>query len=71
MSDRKSWKMLHLLYTLKPGVAGLTERQLAAAGVDCGPDTIQTLVNGKAVVTNSTGQYSLTEPHARYCSAAS
>ena len=62
MSDRKSWKMLHLLYTLKPGVAGLTEQQLAAAGVDCGPDTIQPLLDGKAVVTNSTGQYSLTAP---------
>ena len=59
MSDRKSWKMLHLLYTLKPGVSGLTAQQLAAAGVDCGPDTIRPLVDGKAVVVTNQGLYSL------------
>jgi hypothetical protein len=58
MSDRASWKMLHLLYTLKPGVPGLTAQQLAAAGVDCGPDTIQPLVDGSVVVDDK-GIYSL------------
>jgi hypothetical protein len=62
MSDRSSWKMLHLLYTLKPGIPGLTAQQLAAAGVDCGPDTIQPLVDGKAVAVDGTGVYSLCEP---------
>jgi hypothetical protein len=61
MSDRASWKMLHLLYTLKPGVEGLTAQQLAAAGIDCGPDTIQPLVDGKAVVVDTSGIYSLSE----------
>jgi hypothetical protein len=61
MSDRASWKMLHLLYTLKPGIPGLTAQQLGAAGVDCGPDTIQPLVDGKAVVVNAAGIYSLGE----------
>ena len=53
--------MLHLLYTLKPGVPGLTAQQLATAGVDCGPDTIQPLVDGKAVMVNTPGLYSLSE----------
>jgi hypothetical protein len=53
--------MLHLLYTLKPGVPGLTAQQLATAGVDCGPDTIQPLVDGKAVVVDITGTHSLSE----------
>ena len=53
--------MLNLLYTLKPGVPGLTAQQLAAAGVDCGPDTIQPLVDGKAVLVDSSGIYSLGE----------
>jgi hypothetical protein len=59
MSDRASWKMLHLLYTLKPGVQGLTAKQLEVAGIDCGPDTIQPLVDGKAVALDSAGAYSL------------
>jgi hypothetical protein len=62
MSDRKSWKMLHLLYTLRPGVAGLDAQQLATAGVDCGPDTIHPLLDGKAVAVDGSGLYSLTEP---------
>jgi hypothetical protein len=53
--------MLHILYTLKPGISGLTASQLASAGVDCGPDTVQPLVDGKAVVVDSTGIYSLSE----------
>src|SRR5262249_42391269 len=61
MSDRTSWKMLHLLYALKPGISGLTAQQLTSAGVDCGPRTIQPLVDGKAVVVDSTGMYSLSE----------
>lgn len=60
MSDRKSWKMLHLLYNLKPGKSGLTSVELGAAGVDCDPDSIQPLVDGKAVEYNPKG-YSLTQ----------
>jgi hypothetical protein len=38
MSDRKMWKMIHLLYTApKPE---LSEEALFAAGVDCDPDSI-------------------------------
>jgi len=59
MSDRASWKMLQLLYTLKPNVPGLTGRQLAAAGIDCGPDTIKPLVDSRVVVVDSNGIYSL------------
>jgi len=59
MSDRESWKMLHILYTLKPGVPGLSAHQLAKAGVDCGPDTIQPLVDGKAVFIDNNGYYQL------------
>ncbi|HEY4960267.1 MAG TPA: hypothetical protein VFC15_11960 [Candidatus Limnocylindrales bacterium] len=62
MSDRNSWKMLHLLYTLKPGVVGLTAGQLASAGVDCGPDTIQPLIDCKAVLVDASGVHSLSEP---------
>jgi hypothetical protein len=53
--------MLHLLHTLKPGVPGLTAQQLAAAGIDCGADTINPLVDAKAVLINSMGLYSLSE----------
>ena len=60
MSDRSMWKMLHLLYTLRPGQAGLSDQQLADAGIDCGPDTIQPLV-GTGVVAQTAGLYSLTE----------
>jgi len=60
MSDRKSWKMLHLLYNLRPGKSGLTPDELESAGVDCNPDSIQPLENGKAVrFINNT--YSLTQ----------
>ena len=62
MSDRNSWKMLHLLYTLRPGVVGLTAQQLAVSGVDCGPDTIQPLVDAKAVDVDASGLHSLTQP---------
>ena len=60
MSDRESWKMLHLLYTLKPGIPGLSPAELTHAGVDCGPDTIQPLVEAGAVVYEN-NCYSLTK----------
>lgn len=62
MSDRKHWKMLHLLYNLPPGTTGLSDQQLADAGVDCDPDTIQPLINGGAVEMDYAGLYSLSEP---------
>lgn len=61
MSDRSMWKMLHLLYTLRPGQRGLSDQQLAEAGIDCDPDTIQPLV-GSGVASKVDGLYSLTEP---------
>jgi hypothetical protein len=61
MSDRASWKMLHLLYTLRPGISGLTAQQLLSAGIDCGTDTVQPLVDERAVVVDSMGIYSLSE----------
>jgi hypothetical protein len=60
MSDRQMWKMLHLLYTLKPGIPGLSGSQLKDAGVDCGPDTIDPLLKGKVVVIED-DIYKLTE----------
>jgi hypothetical protein len=59
MSDRKSWKMLNLLYTLKPGVKGLNLNVLEKAGIDCGPDTISPLVNVNAVIIDENGNYKL------------
>lgn len=50
MSVRKSWKMLHLLNTLKAGKSGLTTNELNEAGVDCEPDGIMPL--GAAVSLN-------------------
>lgn len=64
MSDRSMWKMLHLLYTLRPGEYGLTDQQLDSAGIDCGPDTISPLETSGAVTRNGT-TYSLTEPARR------
>ncbi|MBZ0301872.1 MAG: hypothetical protein K8J31_19140 [Anaerolineae bacterium] len=61
MSARAMWKMLHLLYTLKPGVTSLSTQELAAAGIDCGPDTLTPLEQTGAVV-NQGGNYSLTPP---------
>ena len=60
MSDRSMWKMLHLLYTLRPGRTGLGANELEAAGIDCGMDTIQPLLDGKAVAFNGV-EYGLTE----------
>lgn len=60
MSDRSMWKMLHLLYTLRPGHPGLTNQQLDNAGIDCGPDTIYPLEAGGAVARDG-ATYSLTE----------
>lgn len=61
MSHRAMWKMLHLLYTLKPGITSLNAQELADAGVDCGPDTIYPLEQSGAVM-NTGGNYSLTPP---------
>jgi hypothetical protein len=61
MSDRDSWKMLHILYTLRPGIPGLNADQLAKAGIYCGPDTIQPLVDGEAVLIDSNGRYELSK----------
>jgi hypothetical protein len=64
MSDRKMWKMLHLLYTLKTGQAGLSDRELLEAGIDCGEDTIKHLLQDNAV-SKDTGLYTLTQPARR------
>lgn len=64
MSDRSMWKMLHLLYTLRPGQNGLSEGELTDAGIDCGADTIQPLLSS-GVVSRSGGKYMLTEPVTR------
>ncbi len=61
MSDRSMWKMLHLLYTLKPGQHGLRDQDLLDVGINCGPDTVNPLVEGKAVSYDA-GLYALTEP---------
>jgi hypothetical protein len=60
MSDRSMWKMLHLLYTLPPGRAGLTLEELKQAGIRCDPDTIQPLVSS-GVVAGDAGRYTLTQ----------
>jgi hypothetical protein len=58
------WKMLHMLYTLRPGRSGLRGSELADAGIDCGPDTLTPLEESGAVVR--TGDlYALTEPARR------
>jgi hypothetical protein len=59
MSERKSWKMLHMLYTLKPTIEGLHWSVLCNAGVDCGPDTIDPMVHDKAVIVDKNGNYKL------------
>jgi hypothetical protein len=61
MSDRSMWKMLHLLYTLPPGRQGLNDHDLADAGIDCSPATIQPLASS-GLVSHVGGLYSLTEP---------
>ena len=61
MSDRSMWKMLHLLYTLKPGQHGLTDQDLLDVGIDCGPDTVNPLLEARAVAYDG-GLYALTEP---------
>lgn len=58
------WKMLHLLYTLRPGRNGLTAVQLDAAGIDCGPDTIEPLIDA-GVVAYDGNLYSLAKPARR------
>lgn len=64
MSDRSMWKMLHLLYTLKPGQLGLRNQDLLDVGIDCGPDTVNPLLQGGAVHYDG-DLYSLTEPARR------
>lgn len=49
MSDRSMWKLLHLLYTLKPGQDGLDIQTLIDLGIDCGPDTLDLLLQGHAI----------------------
>jgi len=61
MSDRASWKMLHLLYTLRPGVEGLTSDQLLLAGINCNPDTVVPLLDGEAITVDASGIYTLTK----------
>jgi hypothetical protein len=60
MSDRDMWKMLHVLYTLKPGQSGLSASALVELGIDCGPDTFDPLRQGKAV-TYKRGLFALAE----------
>ena len=57
MSDRSMWKLLHLLYTLKPGQNGLTDRALLDVGIDCGPDTVNPLLDARAVTYEGGGQW--------------
>ena len=64
MSDRSMWKMLHVLYTLPPGQRGLSDQQLADAGIDCGPDTIDPLKTS-GVVSYDAGMYALTDASRR------
>jgi len=64
MSDRSMWKMLHILYTLKPGLGGLNDQELAGVGVDCDPDTFAPL-KMSGLVSYMNGRYSLTEPARR------
>ena len=53
------WKMLHLLYTLPPRQQpGLSYPELARAGVDCDPDTIQPLIQS-GVLQQHGGRYVL------------
>lgn len=68
MSDRSMWKMLHLLYTLPPGERGLSDQQLADAGIDCGPDTIEPLKTS-GVVFYDAGTYALTDASRRVLGA--
>lgn len=58
MSNRSMWKMLHALYTLQPGQKGLSDAALVNIGIDCGPDTLEPLVRGDAVLYDS-GLYAL------------
>lgn len=64
MSDRSIWKMLYILYTLKPGLDGLNDRELATVGVHCGPDTFDPL-EMSGLISYMSGRYSLTEPARR------
>jgi hypothetical protein len=48
MSDRAVWKMLHLLYTLPPGMKGLTDGELLDVGIDCYSDTVELLLRSGA-----------------------
>ena len=61
MSDRSMWKMLHLLYTLKPGQNRLSDQALQDVGIDCGPDTVNPLLDSMAV-SYDRGLYALTKP---------
>lgn len=68
MSDRSMRKMMHLLYTLRPGHSGFDGRQLADAGVDSEPDTMHPLEQSQVVVRNGS-KYSLSAPAHRILGA--
>ena len=55
------WKMLHLLNTMRPGKGGLTDQELEAAGIDCGPDTMYPLLSSGAVLHDGV-RFSLASP---------
>lgn len=64
MSERSMWKMLHLLYTLRPGQRGLSYQELEDVGIDCRPDTIDSLKTS-GVVSYDAGVFTLTEAAGR------
>lgn len=55
------WKMLHLLNTMRPGKGGLTEQELADAGINCGADTLFPLLNA-GTVHHDGAKFTLTPP---------
>jgi len=63
MSARSMWKMLHRLHTIPPGKSGLTAKELARVGIDCGDDTIIPFVNDGVVAFD--GKYYSLTPSAR------
>jgi len=54
------WKMLHLLYRLRPGQPGLSYQQLEDIGIDCRSDTIDSLRKSD-LVSYRAGMHTLTE----------
>lgn len=60
MSNRMSWKMLHLIFN--SNTSGLTFEQLTNAGIDCEPDTRIPMVTNEVVEVKEDGKYYLTKP---------